>query len=76
MSAVDLGVAIKPGARFQQIVRTPKGVELTRVIEILSKPTPSMPATYEVIRNDAHPHRVGKRASIRRSDLERKYYPV
>lgn len=47
-----------------------------RVIEITGKPTLSTPVNYRIVRNDAHPHRVGKHASIRRGDLRAKYRTV
>lgn len=47
-----------------------------RLIEITKLPTPSTPVSYRIVRNDAHPHHVGKHASIRRSELHRKYQPV
>lgn len=47
-----------------------------RLIEITKLPTPSTPVNYRIVRNDAHPHHVGKQGSIRRSELHRKYQPV
>lgn len=46
---------------------------MVREIEIIGRPTPSSPVNYRILRNDAHPHRVGKTASIRQSELRRKY---
>lgn len=66
----------KAGDTLQQIVVKPDGSRQTRVIELLSAPSLSSPAAYRIVRNDAHPHRVGKTASIRRADLERKYRAV
>lgn len=74
-------VGIKVGDRFKQTVRivdqeTGKERKLIRIIEVTGRPTLSSPVNYEIVRNDAHPHRVGKFASIRRSQLERKYRAV
>lgn len=49
------------------------GTRRIRVIEMLSAPSLSSPAAYRILRNDAHPHRVGKTGSVCRVDLERKY---
>lgn len=63
----------KAGDKLRQIAVKRDGTRLTRVIELLSAPSLSSPAAYRILRNDAHPHRVGKTASIRRADVERKY---
>lgn len=49
---------------------------MTRIIEIIAAPTLSSPVGYRVVRNDTHPHRVGRTASIRVADLHRKYEAV
>jgi len=64
---------IAVGDQFAQVFAQRDGVKRMRVIEVIGAPTPSTPVNYRVIRNDAHPHRVGKTASIRKSELERKY---
>ena len=73
---------IKVGEQWEQIDSRPdpqdatKRIKEVRVIEITSIPTPSMPVGYRIVRNDKHPHRVGKTGSIRRFDLHRKYKAV
>lgn len=70
---------IKVGQKFRQVTEIPnpkrpgKFLKRTRVIEIIGAPTPSMPVNYRILRNDFHPHRKGKTASIRVADLRRKY---
>ncbi|SDG23083.1 hypothetical protein [Microbacterium sp. 77mftsu3.1] len=68
--------AIKVGQRFEQFARFQDGSSKVRVIEFIGRPTLSSPVNYLIIRNDAHPHRAGKTASIRRADLHRKYRAV
>lgn len=64
---------IKVGSLWNQRTVLPDGTRLLRVIEIIGAPTLSSPANYRIVRNDGHPHREGKTASIRRGDLRRKY---
>lgn len=64
----------KPGDRLEQVSVKRDGTRRIRVIELLSAPSLSSPAAYRILRNDAHPHRVGKTGSIRRVDLESKYH--
>ena len=71
MSAVT--ERIKVGDQFKQIAVLPDGSEQVRVIEVIGAPTLSSPVNVRIVRNDAHPHRVGKSTSIRRADLEREY---
>jgi hypothetical protein len=66
----------KAGDKFEQVLVRRDGKRLTRVIELISPPRLSSPAGYRILRNDAHPHRVGKFGSLRRSELERKYRPA
>lgn len=73
---VGVFTTAKAGDRLEQISVKRDGTRLTRVIELLSAPSLSSPAAYRIVRNDAHPHRVGKTASMRRADLERKYRAV
>lgn len=67
---------IRLRSRWTQRVQTPAGKILTREIEIIGAPTLSSPVNYRILRNDAHPHRVGKTASIRRAALRAKYHPA
>lgn len=73
---------IKVGDQWEQTTTVPdphnkdQATQLVRVIEITSIPTPSMPVGYRIVRNDKHPHRVGKTGSIRRFDLHHKYKAV
>lgn len=73
---------IKVGQKFEQINEVPdskhpgKFLKIKRVIEILGVATLSSPVNYRILRNDAHPHREGKAASIRVADLRRKYEAV
>lgn len=73
MSVAVTTERIKVGDRFTQISQRRDGKPLTRVIEVTGRPTPSSPVNYRILRNDAHPHRVGKHGSIRKADLARKY---
>ena len=70
---------ITRGSRFEQValvvVDGEEGAR-HREITIIAPATPSSPAAYRITRNDSHPHRVGKVASIRRADLDRKYRRV
>lgn len=63
----------KAGDKVTQISVKRDGTRLIRVIQLLSPLALSSPVAYRILRNDAHPHRVGKTASIRRADLARKY---
>lgn len=76
MSAIT-ETPIRLGDTWAQVT-VPAGEKkpLIRVIEITGLPTPSSPVNYRIVRNEAHPHRVGKHASIRRSELRRKYRAV
>lgn len=76
MSAVT-ETPIRVGNTWAQ-VNVPAGdaKPLIRIIEITGPPTLSSPVNYRVVRNDAHPHRVGKHSSIRSSELRRKYRAV
>ena len=67
---------IKVGTKFRQTAVGRDGERFVRVIEVIGQPTLSSPVNYRIVRNDAHPHRVGKTASIRRADLRRKYGAV
>lgn len=70
---------IKLDSRWEQVavVQTPAGpVEHRREIKIIARPTLSAPAGYQVLRNTAHPHRVGKTGSISASRLRKLYAPV
>lgn len=67
---------IRPGSRWEQRVQNRAGDILVRRIEVIGAATPSSPVGYRILRNDAHPHRVGKTASIRKGDLRRKYLAV
>lgn len=73
---VHTEAGIKVGEKWEQVVTLPDGSSQVRVVEITNPPTLSMPVSYRIIRNDAHPHRVGKHASIRQSEFRRKYWPV
>lgn len=73
MTAVVTTDRIQVGDRFVQTEHDPDGKAITRVIEVTGRPTPSSPVNYRIVRNDAHPHRVGKNGSIRKADLARKY---
>ncbi|WDH77874.1 hypothetical protein PTQ19_10110 [Microbacterium esteraromaticum] len=64
------------GSRWKQSFVTPKGKLQKRVIEIIAAPTLSSPIGYRIVKNDAHPHRKGKTASIRVADLHAKYEAV
>lgn len=64
------------GEKFGQITVTAAGKPLVREIEIVQAPTLSRRGRYVIIRNDAHPHRVGKRGLISRAELARKYRAV
>lgn len=46
---------------------------LVRAIGVIRHATLSRAARYVILRNDAHPHRVGKAGTITRADLDRKY---
>lgn len=74
---METTVTVKPvrirSSWEQRILNRKTGETLIRIIEIIGKPTLSSPVNYRIIRNDAHPHRAGKTASIRRSELHRKY---
>jgi len=74
--ATDGEAPIKTGTRWEQTTIGPKGKKLKRIIEITAEPTLSNPVGYRIIRNDAHPHRKGKFASIRVADLRTKYEAV
>lgn len=68
---------IKVGTKWQQVVRdVVDDKKLIRVIEVIGAPTLSSPVNYRILRNDQHPHRVGKTASIRKAELRRKYRAV
>jgi hypothetical protein len=68
---------ITVGSRWQQPLRPgPRGKKRLRIIEVISAPTLSNPVGYRILRNDAHPHRKGKIASIRVADLRAKYEAV
>lgn len=67
---------VRVGSTWEQKTMSPDGKVLTRRVEVIGAPTLSSPVNYRILRNDAHPHRVGKAASIRKSDLRRKYVPV
>jgi hypothetical protein len=67
---------ITVGSRWAQTLPGPKGKLQKRIIEVIAAPTLSSPVGYRVIRNDAHPHRKGKTASIRVADLRAKYEAV
>jgi len=76
MNSIDLTPQLKAGTRWKQDLFGKDGKRQTRVIEIIAAPTLSSPVGYRIIRNDAHPHRKGKTASIRVADLLRKYTAV
>lgn len=67
---------IRRGSRWEQRYQDRTGKVLIRRIEIIGAPTLSSPAGYRILRNDAHPHRKGKYASITRRELCRKYQPT
>lgn len=67
---------IKVGTKWKQTAVGRDGKRFVREIEVIGQPTPSSPVNYRILRNDAHPHRVGKTASIRRAHLRRKYGAV
>lgn len=67
---------IRVGTRWAQRIQAPDGRILVREIEVIGAPTLSSPVNYRILRNDAHPHRAGKSASIRRADLRAKYLPA
>lgn len=73
---LDTTPAIRIGTLWTQRVRDREGKILTRVIEVITRPSLSVPVGYRIVRNDAHPHRVGKTGTIRVSDLRRKYEAV
>lgn len=64
------------GSRWHQTAVKPSGERLTRVVTVVGVPTPSSPVQVLIERNDAHPHRKGKKVSIRKADLQRKYREV
>jgi hypothetical protein len=74
----DLSVTpITVGSRWRQpLTPGPRGRKRIREIEVISAPTLSNPVGYRIIRNDIHPHRRGKIASIRVADLRLKYEAV
>lgn len=76
MGAVERESAIKVGDTWRQVAVWPDGRKRQRVIEVIGRPTLSSPVNYRILRNDSHPHRVGKTGSIRQSELRRKYRPV
>lgn len=76
MGAAIMEPAIKVGDRFEQFTVLRNGSRNVRVIEITGRPTLSSPVNFRILRNDMHPHRVGKTGSIRRSRLHRKYTAV
>lgn len=73
---VHTEAAIKVGEKWEQVVSLPDGESQVRVVEITNPPSLSMPVSYRILRNDAHPHRVGKLASIRQAEFRRKYWPA
>ncbi|QOC24812.1 hypothetical protein IC744_16250 [Microbacterium hominis] len=76
LEAAGTVAPIRLRSRWTQRVQTPDGKILIREIEIIGAPTLSSPVNYRIRRNDAHPHRVSKTASIRRADLHAKYVPA
>lgn len=74
----DLSVTpITIGSRWRQELGSgPRGGKRVREIEVISAPTLSNPVGYRILRNDTHPHRKGKIASIRVADLRTKYEAV
>lgn len=74
----DLSVTpIAVGSRWRQALPAgPRGGKRIREIEVISAPTLSNPVGYRILRNDTHPHRKGKIASIRVEDLRAKYEAV
>lgn len=79
---VDTFDRIKVGDRWAQVTSIYRDEEdgslkqRIRVIEITGRPTLSSPVNYRIVRNDEHPHREGKHASIRAADLFEHYYPM
>ena len=79
MNIIDTIKQIHVGDQWRQVTRVVvdgEERELVRVIEVTRRPTLSRPVVYRVVRNDAHPHRVGRTGAIKRSDLRRKYEAV
>lgn len=79
MPEVERSDAIKVGEKWEQRsvgMKADKRVDFRRVVEIIARPTLSAPVGYRVLRNDAHPHRVGKTGSIRVVELRAKYARV
>lgn len=76
MNSINLTPKLTVGTRWTQERFGPDGKRLTRVIEIIARPTLSSPVGYRIVRNDAHGHRQGKTACIRVADLLRKYKAV
>ncbi len=61
------------GTHWKQTTVDRKGKAKVRIIEIIAAPTLSSSVGFRVLRNDLHPHRVGKTGSIRRAQLTRNY---
>ncbi|MGN8024731.1 hypothetical protein [Microbacterium sp. 22242] len=76
MNSIDNTPKLVVGTQWKQERFGADGQPEVRIIEIIGRPTLSSPVAYKVIRNDAHPHRKGKTASIRVADLLRKYEAV
>lgn len=67
---------VKPhaaGTRWKQTTVDRKGKAKVRIIEIIAAPTLSSPIGFRVVKNDLHPHRIGKTGSIRVAQLTRNY---
>jgi len=76
MQNIDTTPKLTVGTQWRQERFGRDGIPQVRVIEIIGRPTLSSTVGYRVIRNDAHPHRINKTASIRVADLLRKYRAV
>lgn len=76
MTVVNTQNPVKLDSRWKQVDYDRAGKKLTRIVEVIAAPTLSNPAGIRVLRNDKHPHRKGKTASIRTADLLRKYEAV
>lgn len=70
---VDFEQPISRGSVWEQKIIGPVGKTQIRRIEIIAPPTLSSPVGYRILRNDAHPHRKDKTATIRVADLRRKF---